>query len=425
MSYDSGASSGEEEEKKDVTKKEEIFEFEVEVVYFYICDGKGTRINAHRLVLAACSAYFKAMFTNEMAESRLKEIEMVDVEASALDALINYCYTGKIKIDDTSVLNILPASCLLQLDGVKDVVCTEEFYQLPVDRLIELISNEELHVRSEEQLLEHVRFSLCNPKFLVDTISKDELVMTDAACRDFVDEAKAVGGTCNKEKLDSVEFLDLRVGNNAWQRAAPMINKRFDPATNQWSDDVAPTIETHYSCGAAVLDGSIYAVGGSSSHDCSSSVERYDPREGKWEYIHPMLTVRYFLGSAVIDDYIYAVGGLDESGSTLSSAEKYDPRRNAWIPAPAMNSRRYGLALAVVDEKLYAVGGYDGTTELDTVEIFDPKENQWELHSRMNERGALLLIPLDKGHLLFKCADGYSEGATPVDSRSDISRSCR
>ncbi|PIO55082.1 BTB And Kelch, partial [Teladorsagia circumcincta] len=93
-----------------------------------------------------------------------------------------------------------------------DVVCTEEFYQLPVDRLIELISNEELHVRSEEQvftavvqwikfdlatrqqflakLLEHVRFSLCNPKFIVDTISKDELVMTDAACRNFVDEAK-------------------------------------------------------------------------------------------------------------------------------------------------------------------------------------------------------------------------------------------
>ncbi|PIO58660.1 BTB And Kelch, partial [Teladorsagia circumcincta] len=94
----------------------------------------------------------------------------------------------------------------------EDVVCTEEFYQLPVDRLIELISNEELHVRSEEQvftavvqwikfdlatrqqflakLLEHVRFSLCNPKFIVDTISKDELVMTDAACRNFVDEAK-------------------------------------------------------------------------------------------------------------------------------------------------------------------------------------------------------------------------------------------
>ncbi|KAK6023028.1 BTB And Kelch [Ostertagia ostertagi] len=115
------------------------------------------------------------------------------------------------------------------LHNFQDVVCTEEFYQLPVDRLIELISNEELHGSEEQvfaavlqwikfdmatrqqflakvavlsflrvlareynvlQLLEHVRFSLCNPKFLVDTISKDELVMTDSACRHFVDEAK-------------------------------------------------------------------------------------------------------------------------------------------------------------------------------------------------------------------------------------------
>lgn len=49
---------------------------------------------------------------------------------------------------------------------------------------------------------------------------------------------------------------------------------RFDPQTNQWSNDVIPTSSCRTSVGVAVLDGCLFAVGGQDGISCLNLVEK-------------------------------------------------------------------------------------------------------------------------------------------------------
>ena len=58
--------------------------------------------------------------------------------------------------------------------------------------------------------------------------------------------------------------------------------------------------------------------------------------------------------------------------------------------------RRY-VAAAAMNGLLYAVGGYDGFSVLDSVEVYDPKLDQWRPASSMaNPRRHVAVGVLDK-----------------------------
>lgn len=89
------------------------------------------KIFAHRVILSACSPYFHAMFTGELAESRQTEVTIRDIDETAMELLIDFCYTSNITVEEGNVQTLLPAACLLQLAEIQDVCC--EFLKRQLD----------------------------------------------------------------------------------------------------------------------------------------------------------------------------------------------------------------------------------------------------------------------------------------------------
>ncbi|MEJ1270245.1 kelch-like 20 [Cricetulus griseus] len=333
------------------------------------------KIYAHRVILSACSPYFRAMFTGELAESRQTEVVIRDIDERAMELLIDFAYTSQITVEEGNVQTLLPAACLLQLAEIQEACCeflkrqldpsnclgirafadthscrellriadkftqhnfqevmeSEEFMLLPANQLIDIISSDELNVRSEEQVfnavmawvkysiqerrpqlpqvLQHVRLPLLSPKFLVGTVGSDPLIKSDEECR----------------------YEWVRNSNNC----------------------------------AVLISVILLIVGGWCSGDAISSVERYDPQTNEWRMVASMSKRRCGVGVSVLDDLLYAVGGHDGS-SYLNSVERYDPKENKWTRVASMSTRRLGVAVAVLGGFLYAVGGSDGTSPLNT-----------------------------------------------------------
>lgn len=68
-------------------------------------------------------------------------------------------------------------------------------------------------------------------------------------------------------------------------------------------------------------------------------------------------------------------GGFDDN-SPLSSVERFDPRLSRWDYISELTTPRGGVGVATVMGCVFAVGGHNGNIYLNTVEAFDPRMNR-------------------------------------------------
>jgi N-acetylneuraminic acid mutarotase len=212
---------------------------------------------------------------------------------------------------------------------------------------------------------------------------------TDAATSVVNGKIYAIGGTV----LNRFEF-DVLVNGQIrripkWKAADIPTVEMYDPDTDTWTQKAdMPTPRNTSTC---VVDGKIYAIGGTSTKIKSfrlDTVEVYDPTTDTWAKAKNMNRARAGAAVSVVDGEIYVMGGtglpliINHPGPFLSSMEAYNPQKNRWREIGDMPTAKSSHTASVINGKIYVMGGSfrnqgQDTKNFKTIEIHHPRTGRW------------------------------------------------
>ncbi|XP_071567577.1 kelch-like protein 5 [Temnothorax nylanderi] len=374
------------------------------------------RVAVHRLVLSAGSEYFAAMFTSPLQESAQNEIQLMNVDGDALWALVLYCYTGCIKLQEDSVEALLATACLLQFNPVIKACCqflvkqlhpsnclgirmfadtqgcselveyahayttkhfvevtkNQEFLLLSANEVAKLLESEDLNVPSEETIF-HA---------LVTWLEHDPENRSK-------DASKLLGLV--KLPLLSPAFIADNIESNEMFKDQRMAQELVMEAFKyHLLPERRPLLQTGRTKPRKATVGTLLAIGMKNAYQSAPSVEAFSLRDNAWRSLEfcdkswssvsfavsLISRGRFQFGAVVVDKKLIVAGG--KSGfRILNTVQCVDFSTLTSSTLPPMNVRRQGLGVAVLGGLLYAVGGYDGDYLLNAVERWDPGTCQW------------------------------------------------
>lgn len=405
-----------------------------------LCDvtivAEDVEISAHRVVLAAGSSYFHAMFTGEMAESRAKRVRIKEMDGWTLGLLVDYIYTAEIQVTEDNVQALLPAAGLLQLTEVKKACCEFLSSQLHPSNCLGIRAFADLHacsqlltqansyaeqhftevVGSEEFLnlgMEQVSSLIASDKLTIPTEEKvfEAVISWVNHDKDVRQEHLAHLMEHVRLPLLSREYLVQRVEEECLIKNSSAckdylieaMKYHLLPADQRALMKTARTRMRTPACCPKVM-----VVVGGQAPKAIRSVECYDFEEQRWYQVAELPTRRCRAGVVYVSGCVYAVGGFNGS-LRVRTVDCYDPMMDRWTSVNSMQDRRSTLGAAVLNGLLYAVGGFDGSTGLSTVEAYNSKTDEWFHVLPMSTRRSSVGVGVVNGILY---AVGGYDGAT-------------
>ncbi|CAH2299992.1 kelch 10 [Pelobates cultripes] len=298
------------------------------------------------------------------------------------------------------------------------VKVSEEFLELSVEELIDIIDKDELNIKQEDVvfdailkwigrdssrrshymslLLPKVRLALMPSNYFMNNVKTNDYVKDNEDCKPIIINALKAICDLNMNGPSHSEFgnpftrprlpFSILFAIGGWSGGSPTnAIEAYDSRADRWVNVTCEEENPRAYHGSAYLKGFIYIIGGFDSVDYFNSVKRFDPVSKTWHQVAPMHSRRCYVSVGVLDNFIYAMGGFD-GYVRLNTAERYQPETNQWTLIAPMHEQRSDASATTLSGKVYICGGFNGNECLFTAEVYNPETNQWSLISPMSSR---------------------------------------
>lgn len=369
---------------------------------------------AHKVIMAASSDYFAAMFAGNFREGHLDLVPLEGITCEAFKQILCYVYHGELSLRSSLVISVFEAADMMQYDYVKEQCISYMIEHISDTTCLQYLSMakqytlKDVQAKAEQFFYKYFK-DMCNTeKFLELPFSIVEgLLDSDELC---CDEKNVLEATCNwvKANPDTPDsdrdklVKNLRYGllsckdmdvlrcnqdtlgqENAAQLRENMLEFFMDPRNQplkagKFSRPRGPI--------CLVTVGGTNVVSDVDRHMNIFPLDAYFEDEVDYPIEACLQTAlpgpRTQTLVVTLGNYLFVIGGKCSEGLMLNveaSIHRYDVLQGYWTQLTSMATARYQHAGTILNDFIFVIGGRDSHGEvLASVERYNISKDEWE-----------------------------------------------